>query len=80
MLAAGGRVRVVLRGPSVQEAVLLAGLLQRSHSGETEVRGGRMEHPVRVDELRLEGCHDAGTRASTSVCIVFSAPRKATPR
>lgn len=50
----------MLRGESFQEVVLLAGVLQRSHSGEAEVWGGGVEHPVRVDELRLEGGHDAG--------------------
>ncbi|CAM9419438.1 unnamed protein product, partial [Ectocarpus fasciculatus] len=64
---AGRGVRVVLGRQSFQEIVLLVGVLQRSYSRATKVRSGWVEHPLRMDELRLEGRHDAG-REYTKSC------------
>lgn len=48
---AGKRVRNLLAPSSFQEALLRPCVFQRPHLGEEKIRGGGVEHSLRVDEL-----------------------------
>mmetsp|Transcript_53739 Transcript_53739/g.158158 ORF Transcript_53739/g.158158 Transcript_53739/m.158158 type:complete len:275 (-) Transcript_53739:998-1822(-) len=56
-----GCLRILHReAPRVQDAALRSRLLPRSHPGAAEVRAHRVEHPLRVDGLRLQRLQGAG--------------------